>query len=60
MKNTPLYVTHLQIQSFFTSDFNPLKVNPTKWSNTLKQFVGFRQWIGWMCLTILWSWRLKY
>ena len=53
MKNTPLYVTHLQIQSFFTSDINPLKVNPTKWSNTLKQFVGFRQWIVWMCLTIL-------
>ena len=21
-------------------DFNPLRVNPTKWSNTLKQFVG--------------------
>ena len=20
--------------------FNPLRVNPTKWSNTLKQFVG--------------------
>ena len=22
---------------------NPLSVNPTKWSNTLKQFVSFRQ-----------------
>ena len=22
------------------SDFNPLSANPTKWSNTLKQFVG--------------------
>ena len=22
-------------------DFNSLSVNPTKWSNTLKQFVGF-------------------
>ena len=22
-------------------DFNPLSANPTKWSNTLKQFVGF-------------------
>ena len=26
------------IYSFFT--FNPLSANPTKWSNTLKQFVG--------------------
>ena len=22
---------------------NPLSANPTQWSNTLKQFVGFRQ-----------------
>ena len=26
--------THFMIQ------FNPLSANPTKWSNTLKQFVG--------------------
>ena len=30
----------------------PLSDNPTKWSNTVKQFV-------WVCLTILWDWRLK-
>ena len=38
---------------------NPLRAIPTKWSNTLKQFVDNSQWIGWVCLTILWSWRLK-
>ena len=31
---------------------NPLSANATKWSNTLKKFVS-------VCLTILWSWRLK-
>ena len=34
---------------------NPLSVNPTKCSNTLKQFVG-NLTIG-VCLTILWGWR---
>ena len=24
--------------------FNPLSANPTKWSNTLKQFVGIFAW----------------
>ena len=38
---------------------NPLSTNSTKWSNTLKQFVGNSQWIVWVCLTILWGWRLK-
>ena len=33
---------------------NPLNANPTKWSNTLKQFVDF-----WVCLTILCGWYLK-
>ena len=33
---------------------NPLNANPTKWSNTLKQFVDF-----WVCLTILCGWHLK-
>ena len=32
---------------------NPLSVNPTKWSNTLKQFAGKSQRIVWVCLTIL-------
>ena len=26
--------------SFFQNQLNPLSTNPTKWSNTLKQFVG--------------------
>ena len=25
---------------------NPLSVNPTKWLNTLKQFVGFDHFVG--------------
>ena len=33
--------------------FNPLSANPTKWSNTLKQFVGCSQRIVWVCLIIL-------
>ena len=28
------------ISFVFKIDFNPLSANPTKWSNTLKQFVG--------------------
>ena len=38
---------------------NPLSANPTKWSVTLKQFVGNSRQIAWVCLTILWGWRLK-
>ena len=34
--NTPLY-WYLLYDKF---NFNPLIANPTKWSNTLKQFVG--------------------
>ena len=41
------------------SQFNPLSANPTKWSNTLQQFVGNSGRIVWVCLPILWSWRLK-
>ena len=43
----------------FLRFFNPLRANPTKWSNTLKQFVGNSRQIAWVCLTILWDWRLK-
>ena len=39
---------------FFT-DINSLSANPTKWSNTFKQF----RRIVWVCLTILWGWHLK-
>ena len=38
---------------------NPLSANSTKWSNTLKQFVGNSRQIVRVCLTILWGWRLK-
>ena len=34
---------------------NPLSANPTKWSNTLKQFVGKSQQIVSVCLIILWG-----
>ena len=38
---------------------NPLSANPTRWSNTLKQFVGCCRRVVWVCLTVLWGWRLK-
>ena len=31
----------------------------TKWPNKLKQFAGCCRPIFWVCLTILWGWRLK-
>ena len=37
----------------------PLGASTTEWSNTLKQFVGFCRRIVWVCLTLLWDWRLK-
>ena len=37
---------------------NPLSANPAKWPNTLKQFVNCYRQIVWVCLTILWGWRL--
>ena len=39
--------------------FNTVSTNTTKWSNTLKQFVGKSRRIVWVCLTILWGWYLK-
>ena len=42
-----------------TLNLNPLRANLTKWSNTLKQFVGKSRRIVWVCLIILWVWRLK-
>ena len=38
---------------------NPLTTKPTKWSNTLKQFVDCCRQIVWVCLAILRGWRLK-
>ena len=31
----------------------------TKWSKTLKKFVGFCRRVVWVCSTILWGWSLK-
>ena len=39
---TELYKLHHGLAPELMNDvFNPLSANPTKWSNTLKQFVGF-------------------
>ena len=38
---------------------DPLSANPTKWSKTLKQVVGFYRRIVCVCSTILWGWCLK-
>ena len=35
-------VTHAEARTFEISKLNPLSANPTKWSNTLKQFVGMQ------------------
>ena len=42
----------------FLITVNPLDINPIKWSNTLKQFLHFFWRIVWLCLTILWGWRV--
>ena len=44
---------------FKLSWINPLNANDTKWSNTLKQFIGNSQQIIWVFLTILWGLALK-
>ena len=38
--NTNKYLIFLHPLGFTVSNINPLSVNPTKWSNTLKQIVG--------------------
>ena len=38
---------------------NPLSVNLTNWSNTLKRLVGCCWRTVWVCLTILLDWHLK-
>ena len=40
------FVTNLLYQ--FTVPFNPSTTNPTKWSNTLKQFVGNSQQLNYL------------
>ena len=36
-----------------------MSTNPTKWSNTPTIFLGYWQWVVWVCLIILWGWRSK-
>ena len=55
--NEPNIKTQTNTNKYIT--LNLLKANPTKWSNTLKQFVGCCRRIVWVCLSILWGWRLK-
>ena len=43
----------LALPGTFYKVLNPLSSKLSKWSNTFKQFV----WV-WVCLTILWGWRL--
>ena len=45
--------------SFINDAINTLTPNPTKWSNTFKQFAGKSRRIDWVCLTILWGCGLK-
>ena len=42
-----------------TKCFNHLSANHSKWSDTLKQFVGCCRQIVSVCVTILWGWCLK-
>ena len=50
---------HWLIESFRFS-FIPLSANLTRWSNTLKEFVGKSQQFVWVCLNILWGWHKGY
>ena len=53
-------ICYIYFTDRYMKDFiNTLSANPTKWSNTLKQFVGCFRQIVWVCLTILWVWCLK-
>ena len=54
----PKALNGLNLFSSFSS-YLTLSANPTKWSNTFKQFVGISKQIVWVCLTIMWGWRLK-
>ena len=53
----PVYDQKVNAQNHW--NFNPLSANFTKWSNTLKHFVGNSRRIVWVCLNILWDWCLK-
>ena len=47
----PFFMNFIQL-------INPLSANPTKWSNTFKQFVAVGGELL-ECLTVLWGWHLK-
>ena len=51
--------SHRSPLSNYEANIKPLSADPTKWSNTLKQFVVKSRQIVWICLTILWGLRLK-
>ena len=53
------FVCYIQLRELSKSSINHLSANPTKRSNTLKQFVGKNLQIVWLCLIILWGWRIK-
>ena len=60
MKMTMIF--HLPVKRTFIFryiDIRPLSANPTKWSNTLTQFVSKNRRIVGVCLTIFGDWRLK-
>ena len=57
--NTVLWCTGFEIPFHYPHHYKFLNANPTKWSNILKQFVGYCRQIVWVCLTILLGWRLK-
>ena len=51
--------TTLNKRTLFLLCLNSLSANSTKWSTILKQFVNSSRRIVWVCLTILWGWRVK-
>ena len=58
-KNTQFYwYVQVKLNKLWVK-VNPLSADPTKWSNTLKQFVGNSWRIVWVCLTILLGWHFK-
>ena len=59
---TQAVISSLRSKTFWcwrvSTGSNPINANPTKWSNTLKQF-GCCGRIVWMCLIIMWGWHLE-
>ena len=54
-----LFILKIITHHDFISEFNPLSANPTKWPNTLKQFVGKLPTNCWVCMAILLILRFK-